>query len=194
MALYKIDKFVDWAIKELENLYPGEYKHLVKQYKAKIDSSPMPTLKDEKEYHARDVIYNLPGEYYAVLWDIELVQQVIYQQKIKVESVPIPRILGFADFNQLDPTRLSHSESNNNPIIIAEFSPLNTWFVIDGNHRLYSQKDSQSSIKGYILNTQQSMDCMAGDLFVNLFKLHYNVTKIFTLGNNPSELKKQLLV
>ncbi|WP_404323945.1 hypothetical protein LG298_09815 [Cytobacillus firmus] len=194
MPIYKIDKFVDWVIKELEKLYPGKYGHLVKQYKANIDNSPMPNLKEEKEYHAREVIYNIPGEYYEVFWNIELVKQVISQQKIKVESFPIPQILGFADFNQLDPTRLGHAKSNNNPIILAEFNPLNTLYVIDGNHRLYSQKGSQPSIDGYILNTQQSMDCMAGDLFVNLFKLHYNVTKIFNLGNKPSELKKQLLV
>jgi hypothetical protein len=194
LPFYQIDKFVDWSINELEKLYPGKYGHLVKQYKAEIDNSPIPNLKEEKEYHAREVIYNIPGEYYKIFWDIEIVKQVISQQKIKVESFPITQTLGFADFNHLDRTRLDHAKSNNNPIILAEFNPLNTYYVIDGNHRLYSQRSSQSSIEGYILNTQNSLDCMAGELFGNLFKLHYNITKIFNLGNNPSELKKQLLL
>ncbi|AMA72915.1 hypothetical protein ACH33_08630 [Aneurinibacillus sp. XH2] len=193
---YKLDNFFESLIFYLKSNGLSHFESVIDSYKIAIKSSEEPEIAWHfKEYYRRNIDFpEFQNDFYKIIWDISQANLIIKRDKIKPKKIPLGLALQYVDISGIEWPRLAKAASNENPIIIVEYDPLNLSFVIDGNHRVYSRRNSPYKlIPAYILNTQQSIESMAGELFRNIFKTHYNITKIVNHGRNKSKLEQILL-
>lgn len=193
---YKLDSFFSKLENVLMDHKLEEHAKELRNYKKRIDSSAIPKIEfGKKEYFGRTIDFpEFDNNFYNIFWDIERAKKIIKKNNLIPYKIDYSHALNYVDKTNINNARLAFALHNNEPIIMANYDPLNLDFVIDGNHRVYSRVRSKPRfIVGYVLTTEQSLDSMAGELFRNLFISHYNITKIIDSKNKGYELKDVLL-
>lgn len=129
-------------------------------------------LKPEEQYYRRN-IHIYPNESFAIYWSIEKANNIIKNKSKKKEYVNIKSMN--IDVNELDYNHLKKAVHNKKPVILVEYEALNEpycRFLIDGNHRAFSNYNRKETYPTYILNSEEQMSAMIHPFFQYHYLLH----------------------
>lgn len=197
----QLDTFYNNFINEFRVKLDPEYISLInKLYQRIVNSRPKEIPIGFKEYFRKYIHFDhFNNDFYTIIWDIELAKKLIKIKNLQPRKIRVKDLLGLVDSENIDPVKLIEAEKrvSNNPVILAEYDPFNTYMLIDGNHRVYSKRNQPNLfIEAYILDDFLSLECMADDVFRDLFILHYNIIKLanYYYGYITKEKLDELLI
>ncbi|MGN4750247.1 hypothetical protein [Bacillus cereus group sp. MYBK220-1] len=127
--------------------------------------------------------------YYSISWDINKAKTLIKDKEIRFQKMKIEILWKNVSTEYIDYKYVNNELSFQyyEPIIVVFYAPLNEYIVIDGNHRLAKQrmKKPEGNINVYLLEPDDHIKVMCGELFRTCYKIMHNVTVIsnYLLGN-----------
>lgn len=187
---YKLDAFFEKLtngslIKDISiiNNYPN-LKEELNYYKIKLAEAEKEPISIDigQEYIHETGFENIgiPNNFYEIRWSIPRIKQITQKYDIPVSSFPIHQLLESIDPRHIKKEHLEYALKNTEPVIVVYFQPLQTYLVIDGNHRVVSRFASgEDYIPAYILNSKQHIEAMTGNIYTTLYKIHWNISIIF---------------
>lgn len=181
-----LDKNIFLGMKP-KNTY-NDFPNLFRQYReklAEVKRRPIYTT-GEGQIYGRVIELNLGG-YYTSAWDICKANELINHLNLPLQTAPIKDIMQFVDAASLTPSYFPTALKNHNPAILVYFSPLHTYYVIDGNHRIAARfnKNPYQSFPFFVIPHPIHMSVMFSDSDRALYAIHQNLTTIlnYMLGN-----------
>src|SRR5690606_26609478 len=91
--------------------------------------------------------------------------------------------------SDLNKTYVKQRVLSSDPIIVGYYDPVNLYFALDGNHRVYNQyrQNPEALIDAYILTPKYHLHAMESEKFKLLYKIHHNVVVYLNYlhGNIP---------
>lgn len=163
--------------------------NLIRKYRKKVEevqTRPIYVMGEEGQVY-ENLVEFLTGGHYLVAWDINKATKIIQDFKIPVELGPLSGLLEYVDVESLEEEHLPTALHNNDPAILVQFAPLNTYFVIDGNHRIAAKHKvvPNGGFPYYVIPHPLHSAAMFSDLDRTLYAMHQNMTTIlnYMLGN-----------
>jgi hypothetical protein len=131
----------------------------------------------EQVYNRELIPY--PNQFYAIFWSMEKANKLIKEKSKKKEYISIKSMN--IDVDELNNEYLAQAIHNKKPAILIEFEPYQNLsygrFLIDGNHRAYSNSFKKDVYPTFILNSEEQMSVMVHPFF----QYHYLLHVIFKL-------------
>lgn len=128
-------------------------------------------------------IYNLGS--YRITWSVSKALKIIERDKNPKLPLLVRQIREFSNVSkEVNKAHFNIANKNTAPIIIAPHEPTTKMVIIDGNHRTSSyddirNDDNTTTLDTYVLNYEQSLEAMQGDIDRAFYKIHTNLTLIF---------------
>ena len=168
------------VLPEIEEETEG-YAGIIK--KASAENGPVPV--GTSELFQIPITTGIGQDYYNLVWNV--LEPEFYD--IKPELVSIDEKNIFSDPKRLEPPKLAkylNAKLINPTIILACHSAINTWIVIDGNHRLHASRiNGMKSINAVCLTPAQHVDYMLSEQMKALYKVHHNLFLLMNLCLSP---------
>ena len=97
-----------------------------------------------QKYYAK---FTFDKDNYCIInWDIEKAKLICEKKKIKIFTLKVDKLVGKVTKDAINPRFLEKGLYNNEPIIIAYLPMLNSFTIIDGNHRVMGRYKIRLSI------------------------------------------------
>lgn len=108
--------------------------------------------------------------YCIINWNIERVKLICEKKKIQIVTVSVDKLVEKIAKDAINPRFLKKGLYNNEPIIIAYLPMLNSFTIIDGNHRVMGRyKKNIKYIKAYPLEAKSHYFAMENDSSRSIF-------------------------
>lgn len=188
----------DIAMETLENKCKDYicYKRELKLYKKILDSINGLTYVCENEVGKTSQFFEVQfggisetcGLEYLMVWNVQKSEKLIKEKNIEPINFVVENYI--ESFKETEINEEHAKKYNPSPIIIAK-GPHNEDIIIDGNHRMhYAIKNNIKTIKAYVLNIEDSIECIHTEELKKIFKIHKNLMEI---SNRVCGLNKRKL-
>lgn len=189
--LYELDIFFKEQIRIFHHIgifkvYP-KFKIEMDSYEDILRNSNNNSMRCSEEFTANINIYTTPLSYYKLRWDIASL--ISHVKNHPIHDIPLDGDKIYSDFNNLIKEKLIHFTSIkiDIPVILAFIEPINTYYIIDGNHRFHAAKmRGDKTIRGIILPPIDHIRFMKDELSKNLYIIHHNVFVMAHLYKNTT--------
>lgn len=127
----------------------------------------------QEQVYRRD-IHPYPNQTFTIFWSMEKADNLIKVKGKKKEYINIKSMN--IDVYELNKEHLLKAIHNKKPAILVEYEPFKNLsygrFLIDGNHRAYSNFFKKEAFPTYVLNSEEQMTVMSHPFFQYHYLLH----------------------
>lgn len=189
--LYELDTFFKEQIKNFHHrglfkVYPS-FKEEIDYYEDLLKNSHINFVMCSQKFTASIHLYTTPLNYFKLRWDIDSLTPHV--KNYPIHDIPLESNKVYSDYNNLNKEKLIYFASIkiDTPIILAYIEPINTYYVIDGNHRFHAAKiKGDKTIGSIILKPIDHIKFMEDELSKNLYIIHHNMFIMNNLHKNKS--------
>lgn len=173
--------------KKLFKFFPNLKNELLEQYNQILKNSNELKDIDIFQEYFQTISTGIKDDFYKVSWSISKIKKFISENNFSSKDFNLNEI--FSDDNSLNETK-SHSYKNTNeinfkPIFISYYQPIETYIVVDGNHRVNEiKRRGIQKISGFGLSPYCNEFVMNNFSF-NLYKFHHNLVALHSLCKDP---------
>lgn len=108
--------------------------------------------------------------YCTFIWDIERAKLICTELGLPVKNLKVDELRKTIHPSTIEEQYLKKGLKNDEPIIVASLPMINSFAVIDGNHRVESRyRKNIGTVKGYYMETEQHYFAMTNDTSRALF-------------------------
>lgn len=127
------------------------------------------------------------GLEYTMVWNVQMAEKLINDKKLIPVDYEVKNYI--SSFYDTDINKYHASKYNPTPIIIAK-GPHFEDIVIDGNHRMhYAIVNKKTTIPAYILNIEESIECIHTEELKKIFIIHKNILEIVYRFKDNNKVK-----
>lgn len=181
-------KFLDKIF--LENgmyLFFPHFNEEIKNYKTILESSP--TNDFFNKHFAQSITTGVKNDYYTMYWNIDKLTTSNEIGKIRTVdfNIHFTRLIFNSELIEQTVKDIVRDGEINEPILLAWYSPIDSFIIIDGNHRLQTAKKlSLTNIKARILTPDIHIKYMVNELCRNLYRIHHNLVMMQKFCIHPT--------
>lgn len=189
--LYELDTFFKEQIRNFHHrglfkVYPS-FKEEIGYYEDLLKNSHINSIISSQDFIANIHIYTTPLNYFKLRWEIDSL--IPHVKNYPIHDIPLDEDRIYSDYNNLIKYKLAHFTTIkiDTPIILAYIGPIDTYYVIDGNHRFHAAKiRGDKTIGGIVLKPIDHIKFMKDELSKNLYITHHNMFIMNNLNKNIS--------
>lgn len=124
-----------------------------------------------QRYYAKFTFDN--NNYCIISWDIERAKMICQNKNIRIVNLSVNKLAKKVAKDAINSNFLTKGLYNYSPIIIADIPIVNSFAIIDGNHRVMGRyKNNINNISGYYMDSKYHYFAMGNDtsraLFISL--------------------------
>ncbi|CAM4318594.1 hypothetical protein [Flavobacterium terrigena] len=174
--------------KKLFLLFPNLKEELLFQYNQIVNDSKKTNLHyDFIQRYSQIIETGIGGDFYEISWSIRKIENIISINNLPLIDIDIDRI--YSDELNLNPQKLSFYKDKNElsfkPIYVSYYKPIETYIVIDGNHRTNElRRRGDNKVRGYVLSPLCNKEAM-NELSFSLYKFHHNLVSLYIFCKTP---------
>lgn len=174
--------------KNLFKLFPNLKEELHLQYNEIVDNLDKQDINiDMLQGFSQTINTGIKDDYYTVSWSISKIDYIISKNSLSSNYLHLKNI--FSDDMNLNSQKSVHylnvNIENFKPIYVTYYLPIESFIVVDGNHRVKElKKRNIFKTKGYVLSPCCNIETM-NDFSFSLYKFHHNLVSLHRLCKVP---------